>query len=1246
MTQAFNISGVIRGDAGPFKAAVAEAKSAAQSLASESGKGAAASQTSASALKQEAAAINVVAAARRDQATAAQSARAAFSDAMIGNGNSLGGMNATAMTSANASVSGLTRAVDDQAQAMMAAQREARNWQSVLDAVRAQHDPLFAASRQYESDLRSIAEAEEMGAISATQAASARDRAAQSLTPLNAGLMQNARASGAARAANANLIAQWNDVGMMAVSGQSPMILALQQGTQVSQVLNELGGGTKAVKAVGTSFLGMLNPMSLATIGIIGFGAAGVQALMKLGGETKSFDEQLSDLEGTVGRVKEGLSRLEGTRLEDRFGNLTGTVRGLTDVLVQLDRASELKQLRTALDTTMKTATEPTFLTKMAFGIAAGMAPEAGPDVFSPQAQEKSGYDRLAVANSYEDFAARRKNLMASAESGDVASVADQIDALGKAMSGGGPFSKMSEDAQKVFGDMARLAVSVAEVEAQFNGSAQDAARTRQADQMVRSYTEQLELARTIVEYGEHSAEVEAVQVAQARAAVAVKLQEQGIVARSDQAMRVMAAFDEAQAAQRVQSEHERSKAIADTMATMQGQIAISNSILLYGKDAIEVERLRTEQAKEALRVRLQDLGVGEDQIAKAEQLLELERGRAVAVERAEAAKANSDAIADLRREAILAKAVLAYGQDSVAVKRLQIDIAREEYRVSLQQSRLSEAERSARMQAWEQARGMGAADPLGSQEAAAGLLRTRSEAIAKLQFEIALVGQSEAQQNKLLALYEAEVAIRRAGIDVQSQAAQVIREQTALQADLNNELKRQADVWGDIKSAGETAIEGIVAALSDGDIGGALEAIATQIVGTLDELAITNPLKNALLGSDYATIGDVGGLGGIWEKLTGSPNAPDPQKASLGMPQAVAQMQVTAANVTITGATAMSLMGGTSGAAANLSGGLSGSGDVQSQAWAFFKGKGLEDHQVAGILGNIQRESAFNPLAVGDDGEAFGLFQHNDRKDKLFGAIGGKENLGNVQAQLEFAWQELNTTERRALDALKGSRNTQEATAAFAGFERPRGFSWADPTGSDGWAQRASAADAALTKFAQTTATASADLGTLGGGFDIFGNALAKGANGLLGGGASGGMSGFLGTLAGGIAGALKIPGFAAGGDHRGGLRIVGENGPELEFTGPSRILNADVTRSVLGSRPPVAVSSPAPVIQLQPTLVNNTSREMTMEVQEVTDSRGQKQQKYVISDAVATGLSAPGGKAVRTMRSHYGLNRAGISR
>lgn len=44
-------------------------------------------------------------------------------------------------------------------------------------------------------------------------------------------------------------------------------------------------------------------------------------------------------------------------------------------------------------------------------------------------------------------------------------------------------------------------------------------------------------------------------------------------------------------------------------------------------------------------------------------------------------------------------------------------------------------------------------------------------------------------------------------------------------------------------------------------------------------------------------------------------------------------------------------------------------------------------------------------------------------------------------------------------------------------------------------------------------------------------------------------------------------IPAFASGGFHSGGLRLVGENGPELEMTGPSRIFSNNDTMQMLSS-------------------------------------------------------------------------------
>ena len=48
-------------------------------------------------------------------------------------------------------------------------------------------------------------------------------------------------------------------------------------------------------------------------------------------------------------------------------------------------------------------------------------------------------------------------------------------------------------------------------------------------------------------------------------------------------------------------------------------------------------------------------------------------------------------------------------------------------------------------------------------------------------------------------------------------------------------------------------------------------------------------------------------------------------------------------------------------------------------------------------------------------------------------------------------------------------------------------------------------------------------------------------------------------------IYGQWRPPGFAAGGAHAGGWRIVGEHGPEIEYTAPSRIYSNAQSRSLL---------------------------------------------------------------------------------
>jgi len=106
-----------------------------------------------------------------------------------------------------------------------------------------------------------------------------------------------------------------------------------------------------------------------------------------------------------------------------------------------------------------------------------------------------------------------------------------------------------------------------------------------------------------------------------------------------------------------------------------------------------------------------------------------------------------------------------------------------------------------------------------------------------------------------------------------------------------------------------------------------------------------------------------------------------------------------------------------------------------------FFTSKGLSTEQAAGIAGNIQSESGFNPAAVGDSGKAIGLAQWRDnRRDQLNSWT--EENgydATSVEGQLEYLWWELNNSESTALTKLKQQNTASDAAFTFAKyFERP----------------------------------------------------------------------------------------------------------------------------------------------------------------------------------------------------------------
>lgn len=125
-------------------------------------------------------------------------------------------------------------------------------------------------------------------------------------------------------------------------------------------------------------------------------------------------------------------------------------------------------------------------------------------------------------------------------------------------------------------------------------------------------------------------------------------------------------------------------------------------------------------------------------------------------------------------------------------------------------------------------------------------------------------------------------------------------------------------------------------------------------------------------------------------------------------------------------------------------------------------KAYGLADHRAAGIVGNLIQESSLSTSAVnpgdGSDGSnSIGIGQWNGSRARAlhaFAATKGKP-VDDFYTQLDFVMHELGTSESAAGQALARARNVDEATAAFIGFERPQGWSAANPRGGHAFAKR-----------------------------------------------------------------------------------------------------------------------------------------------------------------------------------------------
>ena len=125
---------------------------------------------------------------------------------------------------------------------------------------------------------------------------------------------------------------------------------------------------------------------------------------------------------------------------------------------------------------------------------------------------------------------------------------------------------------------------------------------------------------------------------------------------------------------------------------------------------------------------------------------------------------------------------------------------------------------------------------------------------------------------------------------------------------------------------------------------------------------------------------------------------------------------------------------------AANLPTAVGRSG-AQNRALAYFQSQGWTQAQAAGIAANINSESGYKPTAVGDGGQAYGLGQWHEDRQKNFAKWAGHDiHKSTYDEQLGFYNYELTEgEERKAGNRLRSATTPYQAGAIVSQYdERP----------------------------------------------------------------------------------------------------------------------------------------------------------------------------------------------------------------
>ncbi len=793
---------------------------------------------------------------------------------------------------------------------------------AAMDDLRAKYNPLFAAGRTYKAQLDEIRQAESVGALSKAEATAALDRTktafASQVVAMNrhtAGMKLNGMQA-------TQLSYQLNDVFVSLAGGQNPLMVAIQQGSQITPIFGGMRGTLVALA-------GVINPVTVGIAAITGAVVASGLAWNDYRSSTKEVQSALIGIGhasgATVDSLKEiaseaadtaGVSIRAARSMEVAFlrtGKIgQGKFQGLIEVAKPLSRAlgTDVPGAADVLARAMADPERGALQLNEQLGFLDGRTNELIRTLV--RAGDRVGAQRVLIEAVRASTKEASDATSAWASAWDTLGIAasNAWDSLGKGFNSaltGAPAGSIDQ---------------------------QIAAMKEQRDRLAAIGSSTGELDRLIAQ---KSLKRELDAQAGARQAQALKAKEQSRAA-SD----TLARLDVTGTGARRQ---ELQNGLGTLTAVTQNPAALSNlnnvqqGQLASGAEAYSraLATLQTETEKKIAldRIDLQ-LQAARDPITKAQLAAEREQielgGQVITsveaktrvqqaykqVLAAELVNADSQT-RSLDEEATARKSVL----DQVAAGTIGLTEAERILQLELQLRPLvvgaMKLEGEARASLLKRVEELGAAYAAQAEQqkrtAALQQISGQNDQIERLKTEIGLTGQSAAARSRVLALLEAEQHIRSTGIGGTAEAQQ-IRTNAVAQADLTTALERQQAAWQAIHDTAGSAIDGIVDALGSGELSAdSFTGILKDLGKELATLSIGNPLKNALLGDNLPTITDVIG------RLTGK--APVDGGIASAIASTVGSMTVSAGTVIVNGGVAGTGLGGLLGGANDNAGGL-----------------------------------------------------------------------------------------------------------------------------------------------------------------------------------------------------------------------------------------------------------------------------------------------------------------------------------